>query len=75
MFWYNKSYEEVKSWRNDFRSLYVCYSNFAEVYFAKEEFEKAKKEMEKVLKIMDEKNFRNLSMKMKLRMAEAYQRF
>lgn len=65
MFWYEKSYKEVKSWGNDYRSLYVCHSNFAEVYFAREDFEKAKDEMEKVLKILDERHFRNLTMKMK----------
>ncbi|MCE7742256.1 MAG: tetratricopeptide repeat protein [Candidatus Heimdallarchaeota archaeon] len=65
MFWYAKSYKEVKSWMNDYRSLYVCYSNFAEVYFAQEEFEKAKNEMEKVLTILDERNFKDLSMQMK----------
>ncbi len=65
MFWYEKSYKEVKSWVNDYRSLYICHSNFAEVYFAREDFEKAKDEMEIVLKILDERHFRNLNMKMK----------
>ena len=64
-FWYEKSYKEVRSWKNDFRSLYVCHANFADVYFAREEFDKAKEEIEHVLKILEQKNFKNLTINMK----------
>ncbi len=65
MFWYNKSYKEIKSWVNDYRSLFMIHSSFADVYFAKEEFEKAKQEMEKVLTILKERHFKNVLMMMK----------
>ena len=64
-FWYDKSYKEVKRWGNDYRSLYICHSNFADVYFASEEFSKARIEMERVLNILERKNFKSLLMKMK----------
>ncbi|MCG3223859.1 MAG: tetratricopeptide repeat protein, partial [Candidatus Heimdallarchaeota archaeon] len=65
LFWYNKSYSTVKEWKNDNRSLYVIHASFADIYFAKEEFEKAKIEMEKVLQILENGHFKDLFMQMK----------
>ncbi len=65
LFWYNKSYSTVKEWKNDYRSLYVLHASFADIYFAKEEFEKAKIEMEKVLQILENRHFKDLFMQMK----------
>ncbi|MHA2256303.1 MAG: tetratricopeptide repeat protein [Candidatus Heimdallarchaeaceae archaeon] len=65
MFWYNKSKGIVEKWKSDYRSLYILHSNFADVYFAKEDFDKATEEMEIVLEILLKKNFQDLSMNMK----------
>ena len=65
LFWYNKSYSIVKEWKKDYRSLYVLLASFVDIYFAKEEFEKAKTEMEKVLQIIEKGNFKDLHMQMK----------
>ncbi|NPD90116.1 MAG: tetratricopeptide repeat protein [Asgard group archaeon] len=65
MFWYNKSKSIVEKWKSDYRSLYVLHSNFADVYYAKEDFDKATEEMEIVLEILQKKGFQDLSMNMK----------
>jgi len=65
IFWYKKSLKAIQKWSHDKRSLYVIHSYFAEVYFAKDEPEKAKTEMEKVLKILKESGFHDCLMKMK----------
>ena len=65
MFWYDKSRKIIETWVCDYRSLYVLYSNTAEVYFAKEEFEKAIEEMEKALEIIENMKFKDFSIKMK----------
>jgi tetratricopeptide (TPR) repeat protein len=65
IFWYDKSQKIINSWTCDFRSMFMLYSNYAEVYFSQEEFVKAKEEMEKVLDIIQNKGFQNLAMEMK----------
>ncbi len=65
MFWYNNGFKIIKDWTTDFRSLYVHYSKFADAYFAKEDFEKAKTEMQKALDILENKKFKDLSIQMK----------
>lgn len=65
MFWYNNGFKIIKEWKNDFRSLYVHYSKFADVYFAKEDFKNAKTEMQKALDILEERHFKDLSIQMK----------
>jgi tetratricopeptide (TPR) repeat protein len=65
LFWYDKSKKIISNWTGDSRSLFMLHSSYAEVYFAKEEFGKAKEEMEKVLEIIRTKGFQNLTMRMK----------
>ncbi|MFW9853178.1 MAG: hypothetical protein ACFFDS_09555, partial [Candidatus Thorarchaeota archaeon] len=65
MFWYNNGFKIIKNWKNDFRSLYVHYSKFADAYFAKEEFERAKIEMQKALEILEKHHFKDLTIQMK----------
>lgn len=65
IFWYNKSKKIINSWTCDFRSMFMLHSSYAEVYFSQEEFAKAKKEMEKVLDIIQNKGFQDLAMEMK----------
>jgi len=65
LFWYDKCRKIVSGWTGDYRSLFMLHSSYAEVYFSKEEFGKAKEEMEKVLDIIKSKGFQNLAMRMK----------
>ena len=65
VFWYDKSKKIIETWKDDYRSLYVLHSNFADVYFAKEDFDRAIDEMEVVLEILQQKGFQDLSMNMK----------
>ncbi|MCE7749768.1 MAG: tetratricopeptide repeat protein [Candidatus Heimdallarchaeota archaeon] len=65
IFYYDKSKKIINSWIGDFRSMFILYSNYAEVYFLQEEFVKAKEEMEKVLDIIQNKGFQDLAMEMK----------
>ena len=65
MLYYDKSKRVIENWSCDLRSLYILHSSFAEVYFAKEEYEKAIIEMDKALEILEDNQFKDLTMKMK----------